>query len=85
MAAQIIDGKAIAADLRNTIKNSVAQRLARHQRAPGLAVVLVGNDPASQVYVGSKRRACSEAGISSRSFDLPADTTRQRCSRCSTS
>lgn len=76
MAAQIIDGKAIAADLRNTTKNSVAQRLARHQRAPGLAVVLVGSDPASQVYVGSKRRACHEAGILSRSFDLPADTTQ---------
>lgn len=76
MAAQIIDGKAIAADLRNTIKNSVAQRLARQQRPPGLAVVLVGSDPASQVYVGSKRRACNEAGIFSKSFDLPADTSQ---------
>lgn len=76
MAAQIIDGKAIAANLRNTIKDSIAQRRACHQRPPGLAVVLVGSDPASQVYVGSKRRACGEAGIFSKSFDLSADTTQ---------
>lgn len=76
MTAQIIDGKAIAADLRNQIKNRVAQRLANNQRAPGLAVVLVGSDPASQVYVGSKRRACIEAGIFSKSHDLPADTSQ---------
>jgi methylenetetrahydrofolate dehydrogenase (NADP+) / methenyltetrahydrofolate cyclohydrolase len=76
MPAQIIDGKAIAADLRNTVKQGVAQRLAQHKRAPGLAVILVGSDPASQVYVGSKRRACSEAGIFSKSFDLPANTSQ---------
>ena len=76
MTAQIIDGKAIAADLRNLIKNRVAQRLADNQRAPGLAVVLVGSDPASQVYVGSKRRACIEAGIFSKSYDLPVDTSQ---------
>ncbi len=76
MAAQIIDGKAQATDLRNQVKNHVAQRLAHHKRAPGLAVVLVGSDPASQVYVSSKRRACNEAGILSRSYDLPADTSQ---------
>ena len=76
MAAQIIDGKAQAAELRNKVKNSVAQRLAHGKRAPGLAVILVGADPASQVYVGSKRRACGEAGILSRSYDLPGDTSQ---------
>ena len=76
MAAQIIDGKAQAADLRNQIKNSVAERVARNQRAPGLAVILVGSDPASQVYVDSKRRACIEAGIFSKSYDLPTATSQ---------
>ena len=76
MAAQIIDGKAQAAELRNKVKNSVAQRLAHGKRAPGLAVILVGADPASQVYVGSKRRACGEAGILSKSYDLPGDTAQ---------
>lgn len=75
MSAQIIDGKAIAATLRQDIKQRVEQRLAKGLRAPGLAVVLVGSDPASQVYVGSKRRACEEVGFLSRSYDLPADTS----------
>ncbi len=75
MSAQIIDGKAIAADLRQEIKVRVEQRLANGLRAPGLAVVLVGSDSASQVYVGSKRRACEEVGFLSQSYDLPVDTT----------
>lgn len=74
MTARIIDGKAIAADLRARVRERVNARLARGQRVPGLAVVLVGEDPASQVYVRNKRRACEEAGILSRSLDLPADT-----------
>jgi methylenetetrahydrofolate dehydrogenase (NADP+) / methenyltetrahydrofolate cyclohydrolase len=74
MSAQIIDGKAIAAKLRQDIKARVEQRLASGMRAPGLAVVLVGSDPASQVYVGSKRRACEEVGFLSKSYDLPEDT-----------
>jgi methylenetetrahydrofolate dehydrogenase (NADP+)/methenyltetrahydrofolate cyclohydrolase len=77
MSAQIIDGKAIAAELRQDIKARVEQRLASGLRAPGLAVVLVGNDSASQVYVGSKRRACEEVGFLSQSYDLPADTTEE--------
>ncbi len=76
MTAQIIDGKAQAADLRQTVKLGVEQRLAHNKRAPGLAVILVGNNPASEVYVASKRKACIEAGIISRSYDLP-DNTRQ--------
>jgi len=71
MSAQIIDGKAIAARLRLTLKERVAQRLAENLRAPGLAVVLVGNDPASEVYVTSKRAACKEVGILSLAYDLP--------------
>ncbi|WP_455207116.1 bifunctional methylenetetrahydrofolate dehydrogenase/methenyltetrahydrofolate cyclohydrolase FolD [Kaarinaea lacus] len=75
MTAQIIDGKAIAASLRQTIKQRVDQRVAKGLRTPGLAVVLVGSDPASQVYVGSKRRACEEVGFKSLAYDLPASTT----------
>lgn len=77
MSAQIIDGKAIAAELRQEIKARVEQRLASGLRAPGLAVVLVGSDSASQVYVGSKRRACEEVGFLSQSYDLPVDTTEE--------
>jgi len=75
MSAQIIDGKAIAAELRLDIKARVTQRLAEGKRAPGLAVVLVGADPASQVYVGSKRRACEEVGFVSVAHDLPTGTS----------
>jgi methylenetetrahydrofolate dehydrogenase (NADP+)/methenyltetrahydrofolate cyclohydrolase len=74
MTAQIIDGKAIAARLREDIKARVDTRREQGLRAPGLAVILVGADPASQVYVGSKRRACDELGFKSISHDLPADT-----------
>ncbi len=75
MSAQIIDGKAIAAELRLDIKARVTQRLTEGKRAPGLAVVLVGADPASQVYVGSKRRACEEVGFVSVAHDLPTGTS----------
>lgn len=74
MAAQIIDGKAVAQATRSQVAARVQQRLAAGKRAPGLAVVLVGADPASQVYVGSKRKACEEVGFVSFSYDLPADT-----------
>jgi len=77
MSAQIIDGKTIAAKLRQDIKARVDKRLANGQRPPGLAVVLVGSNPASQVYVGSKRRACEEVGFLSKSYDLPEDTTEE--------
>ena len=73
MSARILDGKAVAAELRGTIKTRVNERIANGQSAPGLAVVLVGQDPASQVYVRNKRRACEEAGILSFAHDLPAD------------
>jgi methylenetetrahydrofolate dehydrogenase (NADP+)/methenyltetrahydrofolate cyclohydrolase len=74
MTAQLIDGKAIAASLRQQIAKDVAERHQRGLRAPGLAVILVGTDPASQVYVAHKRKDCEEVGFVSRAYDLPADT-----------
>jgi len=77
MTAALIDGKAIAKQLRNSVKEKVSQRLEEGLRAPGLAVILVGCDPASQVYVGSKRKACEEVGFISRSYDLPNTTSEE--------
>ncbi len=77
MTAKIIDGKAIAAQVRQNVKQRVDHRIKQGQRAPGLAVVLVGSDPASQVYVNNKRKSCAEVGFVSKSFDLPADTSEQ--------
>ncbi|MFS0773122.1 bifunctional methylenetetrahydrofolate dehydrogenase/methenyltetrahydrofolate cyclohydrolase FolD [Sphingomonas sp. 1P08PE] len=74
MTARIIDGKAIAADLRARIGREVVPFRAAAGRAPGLAVVLVGEDPASSVYVRSKGRATREAGMESVEHRLPADT-----------
>jgi len=74
MTAQLIDGKAIAATVRNHIRQQVQERLDRGLRPPGLAVILLGNDPASEVYVRNKRRACEEAGILSHAHDLPDST-----------
>ena len=67
MGAQIIDGKAVAASLRRDVAARVAQLTSSHGIQPGLAVVLVGNDPASEVYVGSKARSTVETGM--RSFE----------------
>ena len=77
MTASIIDGKKIAAQIRLDIKERVAQRIASGKRPPGLAVVLVGADHASQIYVGSKRKACEEVGFKSISYDLPSTTSEQ--------
>ena len=76
MTAEIIDGKAIAEDVRAKVKVSVAERLAAGKSVPGLATVLVGDNPASQVYVRSKRKACEEAGIQSFGVELPATATQ---------
>lgn len=75
MTALLIDGRKIAELLRAEIKVRVEQRLAGGRRAPGLAVVMVGNNAASEVYVRNKRKACVEVGIRSFSYDLPADTS----------
>lgn len=76
MTAQLIDGKAIAASLRQQIAQRVAERRQRGLRAPGLAVILVGNDPASEVYVSHKRKDCEEVGFMSKAYDLPASTSQ---------
>jgi len=77
MAAQLIDGKLVAHTVRAHVAEAVAQRHRDGLRTPGLAVVLVGDDPASEVYVGSKERACKEAGIRSFMHRLPSDTDQQ--------
>ena len=63
MGAQILDGKTIAADIRQQVKQVVTQMAASSSRPPGLAVVLVGENPASQVYVRNKQRSCEEVGF----------------------
>ena len=78
MSARIIDGKSIAENVRQQIKQGIDQRLAAGKRRPGLAVILVGNDPASEIYVRNKRRACDESGVLSRSYDLAEDTSQQQ-------
>lgn len=76
MSARIIDGKRIAASLRSDLQRRLTQKAAQGARVPGLAVILVGENPASLVYVRSKRKACTEVGIVSFSYDLPSDTTQ---------
>ncbi len=77
MAAQIIDGKALAAEIKARVRAGVQQLAAAGVR-PCLAVLLVGDDPASAVYVAGKERDCAECGIQSRMLRLPADTTQQQ-------
>jgi methylenetetrahydrofolate dehydrogenase (NADP+)/methenyltetrahydrofolate cyclohydrolase len=72
MAARILDGKRIADEVLDGIGQRVRARVTRGQRRPGLAVVLVGADPASSVYVRNKRRACERVGFVTKDFDLPA-------------
>lgn len=74
----IIDGKALAAELRGEIREKAAQYREERGREIGLAVVLVGEDPASQVYVRNKIKACEEVGIKSYSYHLPAETTQKQ-------
>jgi methylenetetrahydrofolate dehydrogenase (NADP+)/methenyltetrahydrofolate cyclohydrolase len=74
MTATLIDGKAIAQQVRTEVRDAVAAWLADGGRRPGLATVLVGDDPASAVYVGGKQRACAEVGIEGFAHELPAAT-----------
>ncbi|WP_163834463.1 bifunctional methylenetetrahydrofolate dehydrogenase/methenyltetrahydrofolate cyclohydrolase FolD [Spartinivicinus ruber] len=77
MTAQIIDGRTIAANVINKVAAGISARTSAGLRRPGLAVILVGDDPASTVYVGNKKKACEKAGILSKSFNLPDSTTEQ--------
>jgi methylenetetrahydrofolate dehydrogenase (NADP+)/methenyltetrahydrofolate cyclohydrolase len=74
--AQIIDGKAVAAAVRDEVRGEAAEFRSRYGRAPGLATVLVGDDPASATYVRSKHKACGEVGIESIGHELAATTTQ---------
>ena len=76
MSAQIIDGKAVGAKLREAIKAETAQ-LTAAGTTPGLAVILVGDDPASHVYVNNKKKGCAEVGFYSEVYELPTETTQQ--------
>ncbi|HGG59225.1 MAG TPA: bifunctional methylenetetrahydrofolate dehydrogenase/methenyltetrahydrofolate cyclohydrolase FolD [Gammaproteobacteria bacterium] len=76
MSAKVIDGKAVAATIRQDIKTSVEALTRAGDRPPGIAVILVGDDPASQVYVGHKRKACDEVGFHSVAHTLPAETSQ---------
>ena len=76
MPAQLIDGKALASEIRAGVKVRVAERVKAGHPAPGLAVIQVGADPASAIYVRNKRNACKEAGILSIEHDLPAATSQ---------
>jgi 5,10-methylene-tetrahydrofolate dehydrogenase/methenyl tetrahydrofolate cyclohydrolase len=78
VTAEILDGKAIAEQVRSNVAAEVAARVAAGKAKPGLATVLVGEDPASQSYVTAKQKACQEAGIESFGFHLPADATQEQ-------
>ncbi|MEJ2059851.1 MAG: bifunctional methylenetetrahydrofolate dehydrogenase/methenyltetrahydrofolate cyclohydrolase FolD [Gammaproteobacteria bacterium] len=75
--ARLLDGKAQAEAMREVLREQVAARVAKGLRAPGLAVVLVGGDPASQVYVRHKRKACDAVGFVSQAYDLPVDVSEK--------
>ncbi|MEP7289815.1 MAG: bifunctional methylenetetrahydrofolate dehydrogenase/methenyltetrahydrofolate cyclohydrolase FolD [Chloroflexota bacterium] len=76
MVATLIDGKVVAARIRAEIAVRVQQMVEQHNRRPGLAAVLVGENPASQTYVSMKRKACAEVGIESFGFELPTDASQ---------
>lgn len=76
MAAQLIDGKAVSAALRQRMKDETA-KLTQQGTTPGLAVIIVGDDPASRTYVNNKKKGCAELGIHSEEYALPAETTQE--------
>ena len=78
MAAKLMDGKAVADKLMAKLAEGVLERVTAGKRPPALAVILVGKDPASSVYVGSKKRSCKNAGIRSVAYDFPARTSEHK-------
>ena len=81
MTATLIDGKAIAQQVRSEVRAEVQEWTAGGQHPPGLATILVGDDPASAVYVANKQKACVEVGMGGFSHDLPADTSQDEVER----
>ncbi len=77
MTAKILDGKALAQQIRQQIAAKVKQSTSQGMTPPGLAVILVGNDPASAIYVQNKRKACEEVGFYSVAYDLPKEVNQQ--------
>ena len=82
MTAKILDGQALAKEIRGEVAAGVAEMQQRHGVTPGLAAVLVGSDPASAIYVRNKRRACDEVGMVSDTFELPVDSTNDQVLQC---
>ncbi len=78
MSTKVIDGKAVATKLREQVAADAAVFTEQYGRPPGLATILIGDDPASAVYVASKQRSCAEVGIEGFSFKLPNDATREQ-------
>ncbi|SNC58589.1 bifunctional methylenetetrahydrofolate dehydrogenase/methenyltetrahydrofolate cyclohydrolase FolD [Sodalis endosymbiont of Henestaris halophilus] len=77
MVAKIIDGKAVAQQVKNEVATRVHERIKAGKRVPGLAVVLVGSDPVSKIYVSNKRQACKDVGFISLSYNLPSNVTEE--------
>jgi 5,10-methylene-tetrahydrofolate dehydrogenase/methenyl tetrahydrofolate cyclohydrolase len=77
MTATIIDGKSLSQSIRENIKQQIAERVARGLNSPGLATILVGNNPASRTYVRNKHRACEDVGIRNISHELPEETSQK--------
>ncbi len=82
MSATILDGKALARQIRQRLREQVAQWVQRHGVRPCLAAVLVGEDPASHVYVGKKQQACAQVGLESRLIELPQHTSPSQLLEC---
>jgi methylenetetrahydrofolate dehydrogenase (NADP+)/methenyltetrahydrofolate cyclohydrolase len=78
LTANILDGKALAEEIRGEVAMGVAEMQQKHGITPGLAAVLVGDDPASAIYVRNKRRACDEVGMVSNTILLPTDATNEQ-------
>lgn len=77
MTALLLDGRKAATYLKEGVKLAVAERISKGHKAPGLAVILVGDDPASNIYVANKRKACLEVGFNSHAYDLPENTSEK--------
>src|ERR1043166_537192 len=74
MVAKLLDGKRVATERQRILKNQIAEHIARGFRPPGLAVILIGDHPASQIYVAHKSKACQRVGVLSRIHHLPKET-----------